>query len=479
MICSIACGQSIQRNNFTTNTGPQFNGFGLTNLTASGTFSGANLMPSTGVYTNNALAGFPTFGVHLTAGVVYNYYTDPNCVGVASGDGMATYPDSSPGQNAWSGYFTVPTNGNYIFADFSGSAGDIFSSQLYISNNLIIPTDFTVEGNATVVGNFTAPGIPSTSQSNNWKASQAYQLPNYHYNALQYQFSGTITATLNSQTFIAAAGSFTSNSPYGPLVFGSIINLTNGDGSTSQYRILKVRNSSTLIVDTGATVAYTANPSCLIFPPTSFYYDFNNNLQMTVGQDGSVINSGLAQDGTSNSGVIGNVNGTNSVWWSSLFDSVNNWYTLHTFKLGSTTFGPFTVHPQAPANCIQVQSNGNVLVTFGVVNGNVTNTVTGTLIQTNFISGKLYTNIYGRPILATANATLATTGVSGNASLSLLASGYLTNVFGMSTIVTSIAMSYTNVISMVVPASQTYTFTNTSAGAGDSSAVLGGQILVY
>lgn len=120
----------------------------------------------------------------------------------------------------------------------------------------------------------------------------------------------------------------------------------------------------------------------------------------------------------------------------------------------------------------------NALEALTVTIGNPTNTATGTLLQTNFISGKLYTNIYGRPISISANATLTTTGVSGNSSLSLLASGYLTNAFAMSTIVTSIAMSYTNVISMVIPASQTYTFTNTSAGAGDSSSVVGGQILV-
>lgn len=41
MVCSIAYGQSIQRNNFTTNTGPQFNGSGLTNLL------GAQLMNAT------------------------------------------------------------------------------------------------------------------------------------------------------------------------------------------------------------------------------------------------------------------------------------------------------------------------------------------------------------------------------------------------------------------------------------------------
>lgn len=102
-----------------------------------------------------------------------------------------------------------------------------------------------------------------------------------------------------------------------------------------------------------------------------------------------------------------------------------------------------------------------------------------TLIQTNFNSGQIYTNSYGAPILVSANATLTTTGVSGNASLSLQIAGTITNQVGISTIVTSIAQSYTNSISAMVPYNSTYTFTNTSAGAGDSAGVNGGQILVY
>lgn len=118
-------------------------------------------------------------------------------------------------------------------------------------------------------------------------------------------------------------------------------------------------------------------------------------------------------------------------------------------------------------------SSGSLI--FGVA----TNTASFTLIQTNFISGRLYTNIYGRPILVSANATLSTTGVSGNANMSLTIPTQVTNAFGISTIVTSIAMNYTNVISGFVPASGTYAFTNLSSGAGDSSGITGGQIMVY
>lgn len=106
------------------------------------------------------------------------------------------------------------------------------------------------------------------------------------------------------------------------------------------------------------------------------------------------------------------------------------------------------------------------------------------LISTNFGNGQIYTNNYGSTILATANAVLVTAGVSGQACLQLrnnatLANGGATNYSALSTLVTSIATSYTNSISLLIPTNSVYTFTNTSTGAGDSATVIGGQILVY
>ena len=114
-----------------------------------------------------------------------------------------------------------------------------------------------------------------------------------------------------------------------------------------------------------------------------------------------------------------------------------------------------------------------------IVIGNSTNTASFTLTQTNFISGQLYTNLTGRPILVSANATLTLAAVSGYASMELLASGYLTNSSGMNSSASTIAESYTNTLSMFIPAGQKYTFTNLSSGSGNSAAVLGGQLMVY
>jgi hypothetical protein len=101
-------------------------------------------------------------------------------------------------------------------------------------------------------------------------------------------------------------------------------------------------------------------------------------------------------------------------------------------------------------------------------------------VQTNWIDGSLNTNLTGRPIYVITPCKLTTTGVSGNASYSLQVPGSVTNQFGIATIVTSIAMSYTNHVAAFVTNAGTFTFTNTSAGAGDSAAILnGGQYIVY
>lgn len=121
-------------------------------------------------------------------------------------------------------------------------------------------------------------------------------------------------------------------------------------------------------------------------------------------------------------------------------------------------------------------------------NGLSNNAVTGgsifiphlnmTTIQTNFIGGFLYTNNTGATIYVSANVFLVPAAVAGSARQSLLAPGYQTNTYSVQTLVTTLVMDTTNNIGMWIPAGQGYEFTNMSAGAGDSSGVLQGTILI-
>lgn len=115
-----------------------------------------------------------------------------------------------------------------------------------------------------------------------------------------------------------------------------------------------------------------------------------------------------------------------------------------------------------------------------LVVGNPTNTPSFTLVNTNWVSGKLYTNATGRPIMVIMPCQITMTGVAGNATFSLLVTGVTTNSLSMTTLITSLATSLTNQVSALVAAGGTFTGTNLSAGAGDSSATVnGGQYMVY
>lgn len=106
------------------------------------------------------------------------------------------------------------------------------------------------------------------------------------------------------------------------------------------------------------------------------------------------------------------------------------------------------------------------------------------IIQTNFIGGKLYVNTYGAPLQVTANSSLAGAAVTGTTCLGLWivaapANGGITNLSAVQTTALSIVESYTNVISGYIPTNAIFGFTNLSTGAGNTAVPLGGQIFVY
>lgn len=103
-----------------------------------------------------------------------------------------------------------------------------------------------------------------------------------------------------------------------------------------------------------------------------------------------------------------------------------------------------------------------------------------TLIQTNFLTGTLYNNTYGRPIQISASASLTTAAVAGMVQLSLEVAGQVTNRASVLTAIGVVAGTATNAISSaIVPVGGTWYFRNTSSGTGDTAAAVGGQILVF
>ena len=121
-------------------------------------------------------------------------------------------------------------------------------------------------------------------------------------------------------------------------------------------------------------------------------------------------------------------------------------------------------------------------VTLPVLNGgNLTNLQT-ILVQTNFGSGQLYTNNYGSGIVVMAKVANTVAAVTGASDISLRAiaspanGGWTNSIAFGTTVAVTIAMTYTNVLSIFVPTNAVYCFTNLSTGAGNTANVVGGQI---
>lgn len=126
-----------------------------------------------------------------------------------------------------------------------------------------------------------------------------------------------------------------------------------------------------------------------------------------------------------------------------------------------------------------VDTNGNIFANSLVV-GAQTNVASGTIVNTNWVSGQLYTNFTGRPIQVTCNATLTAAAVTGYAQLALWIPGAVTNFATESTSATVITGATTNAIASGFIASLgTFSYTNTSIGAGNGAGTFSGQYIVY
>lgn len=123
---------------------------------------------------------------------------------------------------------------------------------------------------------------------------------------------------------------------------------------------------------------------------------------------------------------------------------------------------------------------GNAFIKNNLVMGAGTNTPSFTLVNTNWVSGQLYTNLTGRPIEVKCQAILfaATTGVGGAAQLGLQTNGV--NMY--SVLISPTATTSVNddrLISGWIPSGVAFAFTNLSTGTGNTATSQWGQYLVY
>lgn len=102
------------------------------------------------------------------------------------------------------------------------------------------------------------------------------------------------------------------------------------------------------------------------------------------------------------------------------------------------------------------------------------------LVQTNFVSGFVYTNFYGVPLGVNCNVRLTYAAVAGDASVDLQTNGVMACRLGSQTTASTVATTNEVSLSWIVPVGATYSISNgITAGAGDAVLILAGQLLVY
>ena len=96
------------------------------------------------------------------------------------------------------------------------------------------------------------------------------------------------------------------------------------------------------------------------------------------------------------------------------------------------------------------------------------------LVSTNWISGKLYTNLTGRLQYVQVSVSCTAASVAGGAVQRLWVSGLTVAQFGAQTISGSLAVTNTGIVGGYVGTGLQFTFTNAVGGAGDTAINLTG-----
>lgn len=101
-------------------------------------------------------------------------------------------------------------------------------------------------------------------------------------------------------------------------------------------------------------------------------------------------------------------------------------------------------------------------------------------VNTNWISGALYTNTTGRTIIVAGNVVDTPASVAGTCLMNLQCAGTGTNAQTLVTVIGMLTNPLTNGITpLVVTNGGVFTWTNLSSGAGNATTTSGGQYMVY
>lgn len=298
----------------------------------------------------------------------------------------------------------------------------------------------------------------------------------------------TYTTTNGQPVMSTQAGGFAGMWPGYSLSFAAGVQLTiqsfvggngNGSGGNATGAVITPNNPGSSLT--------AATP--LFYSPDIFVFlDDAGNFQSYIdagGQGGFVASElqGFTLFDTPQNGG----NGTNSLSWGFSADEDGNRCLQLNSAFGARNQGLLTIASKAPFNSLNIRGdghitcyNGRIFSATGFQVGNETNNLCFTIVNTNWVSGQVYTNLTGRPVHVICPCQITMTGVAGAANFSLVSAGNTTNSLAQSTLITSLATSLTNCVQGYIPINGVFTFTNLSTGTGDSGGpVNGGQYMSF
>lgn len=232
------------------------------------------------------------------------------------------------------------------------------------------------------------------------------------------------------------------------------------------------------------------SPYCFVGGGQNNECDSTFGDQVVVGGANNIAAAGFATVGGGQHNVIGEGGpGDWSTIPGGLNNTINDSYSFAAGKASTVNNGDtgsfvwsddLTPESSHGSETVSFHAGGGYWFDGGQMNGNgagLTNMAVMTL--TNFISGRVYTNFSNRTLLIHATGLLTVAATAGVSELDLStganASGLtIADAAEIPTAAGSVAGTYRYSLNATVTNGQAYTFTNTSTGAGNSSALLSG-----
>lgn len=385
----------------------------------------------------------------------------------SGGTNLNTVVSNSPGI---SGTVVALTNGNYSSPTLYNA--QILNSQVVqattgafnyvsvsnsISVNTINSTNGFVGQGYAIYGNSAIPlaNIPMTFYGTNGLATDLFEIYHDYFNTLDFAVRSNGTVFVRS-LIVNAVGTNT-------ITASTILTRFNNTAMASGPNAAVNTSTNTWVKLSGSAGAFTVNGIAGGLNDEIVYLENSTGQPITIAQDSGsdptpgnrIYNPGGADIvNTNNPGVFGFKYDSSVTHWK-LF-SINGAQAVG----GSGTFSGTFI--------------GSIIV------GNATNTPSFTLVNTNWISGGIYTNLTGRNLEVLGNVVLTTAAVAGYSQMALQAPGSVTNYASVISAIGGLTGAMTNAMSpVIVTNGGTFTWTNTSSGAGDSSTTFGGQYIVF